>query len=149
MASINVVVAVISQLSDSDFYKCLFSISYSVLVFRHRKMSVCVWCKLVFRPKPTCSILSTCACLLSIGFCWWTNYMGVFYVSPSWTDGNRCVPMNSFKSILLVLCFLLVSVYSLPLRVFVFNYCSMDCEDKNINTDVFRFGANPAHLFNS
>ena len=39
------------------------------------------------------------------------------------------------------------SVFFLFLRVLVFFHCIMDCEGQNINRDVFRYGAEPVHLF--
>ena len=85
--------------------------------------------------------------ILTTGFCKQTGSEVCYSPFPI-QDGWK--PMYSHtlsKSNQNVFNLFLVSVSSLVMRVLAFSYCSKDCEGKNISTNVFRCGAESAHLF--
>ena len=88
------------------------------------------WCRLAFRLNRICYIMFMFVRVLSIGLCQETIYRSFIHRYPAWTDGSRCFPIKSFKSILLAFYLLLASVSPVPLKFFVFDYGTMNCEAK-------------------
>ena len=74
-------------------------------------------------------------CVSSIGFWLQTSYRGVIHRSLSWIDGNRCVPLTSYKSILLFFHLLLASPS--PIGNFCVYLRQNGLLSEKIMTDVF------------
>ena len=119
---------------------------YISFLLRHRKMSA-FWSNIALRPQPMCYILFILVRVSAVSFCRYISSQGC---SSPFTIQDGWKPMFFYtfsQSLLLVSYPFLKSVYSLLLRVSMFTYCKMDCEDENLSTDIFRFGADSAHLF--
>ena len=158
-------------------YELIHRLLSSLRVFRYRKMSVLApfhnvteWrnCLLCVTRLILYSDIGNCVkfkvirpsdqnrCVLSVlDLC--VFYPSVFRLSidmlftahhPGLMKTDVFLQLLASKFCLFSVCSKWVSLLSF-LRILVFTYCRMDCEDEDISTEFFRCGSTSAHLFDS